>query len=158
MDNENYGNALDTLADGKEYVSMTSGYSMYPMLKQHRDIVVIKPVTSPLSVYDVPLYKRGGCNKLVLHRIIKINPDGSLVIRGDNTYRKELDVKNEDIVGVLKAFYRKGKYYDCEKSRSYRVYILFMRLSYPVRWVWKTKLRPLLRRVKRKSKKILGIK
>lgn len=155
MHNENFDNAVDTLARGEEYVSMTSGYSMYPMLKQHRDIVVVKPVTSPLKVNDVPLYKRDGRDKLVLHRIIKINPDGSLVIRGDNTYRKELDVKPEDIVGVLKGFYRKGKYYNCERSRRYRVYIFFMRISYPVRWIWKIKLRPLLRRVKRKIKEIL---
>ena len=50
------------------YVSTTSGVSMYPMLRNRRDTIIVKPPTAPLKKYDVPLYRRG--DDYVLHRII----------------------------------------------------------------------------------------
>ena len=35
------------------------------------------------------------------------------------------------IVGVMKAFYRDGKYFDCEKSRKYKVYVVLNRMKLP---------------------------
>ena len=136
------------LEQNQEVCSLTVGISMQPMLRQHRDIVVIKRVDGKLKKNDVPLYKRTGRDKLVLHRILKVTSDG-YVIRGDNLYTKEYDVKDGDIIGVLKAFYRDGKYYDCEKSRKYKTYVFFMRVSYPLRYIWKFKLRPFLGKIKR---------
>lgn len=136
------------LEQNQEVCSLTVGISMQPMLRQHRDIVVIKRVDGKLKKNDVPLYKRTGRDKLVLHRILKVTNDG-YVIRGDNLYTKEYDVKDGDIIGVLKAFYRDGKYYDCEKSRKYKTYVFFMRVSYPLRYIWKFKLRPFLGKIKR---------
>lgn len=136
------------LEQNKEVCSLTVGISMRPMLRQHRDIVIIKRVDGKLKKNDVPLYKRTGRDKLVLHRILKVTNDG-YVIRGDNLYKKEYDVKDGDIIGVLKAFYRDGKYYDCEKSRKYKIYVFLMRASYPLRYFWKLSLRPFLGKVKR---------
>lgn len=136
------------LEQNQEVCSLTVGISMQPMLRQHRDIVVIKRVDGKLKKNDVPLYKRTGRDKLVLHRILKVTNDG-YIIRGDNLYTKEYDVKDDDIIGVLKAFYRDGKYYDCEKSRKYKTYVFFMRVSYPLRYIWKFKLRPFLGKIKR---------
>lgn len=155
MEHRNYGKAPEVLSRGEDYVSMTTGFSMYPMLRQHRDIVVIKPADSPLRRHDVPLYKKAGQSRLVLHRIIKIRRDGSFVIRGDNTYINEIDVKREDILGVLRGFYRNGRYYDCESSRKYKIYVWIMRITYPARWIWKTKLRPLISRAVRSIKRSL---
>lgn len=138
----------EKLKNDEEVSSLTVGISMEPMLRQHRDIVIIKRVNGRLKRNDVPLYRRSGCDRFVLHRILKVTNDG-YVIRGDNLYRKEYDVKDGDIIGVLKAFYRDGKYYDCEKSRKYKTYVFFMRVSYPLRYIWKFKLRPFLGKVKR---------
>ena len=140
------------LEQNHEVCSLTVGISMRPMLRQHRDIVIIKRIDRKLKKNDVPLYKRPGRDKLVLHRILKVTENG-YVIRGDNLYIKECDVKDGDIIGVLKAFYRDGKYYDCEKSRKYKTYVFFMRVSYPLRYIWKFKLRPFLGKIKRFIKK-----
>lgn len=55
------------------YMSTTVGVSMFPLLRNRRDTILIRPVTEPLKKYDVPLYKRG--NNYVLHRIVKITQE-----------------------------------------------------------------------------------
>ena len=128
---------------------LTSGASMRPLLRTHKDIVMISKAQHPLSVGDVPLYKKKGVEKLILHRIIGVSPDGTYIIRGDNTYQKEY-VPQSDVVGVMTAIYRGGKYIDCSTSRTYKIYVKTNRLLYPARWLWKTKIRAFLGRVKRK--------
>lgn len=142
-------NADEVLKTQDEVMSLTRGTSMRPLLRQGRDIVVIKRPQFPLKVGDVPLYKVKSRKELVLHRILKVNGDGSYIIRGDNLFAKE-HVLESQIVGIMKAFYREGKYCDCEKSRKYKLYIFLNRASYPVRRFWKLTLRPILSKIKHK--------
>lgn len=142
-------NADEVLKTQDEVMSLTRGTSMRPLLRQGRDIVVIKRPQFPLKVGDVPLYKVKSRKELVLHRILRVNGDGSYIIRGDNLFAKE-HVLESQIVGVMKAFYREGKYCDCEKSRKYKLYIFLNRVSYPVRRFWKLTLRPILSKIKHK--------
>lgn len=128
---------------------LTSGASMRPLLRTHKDIVVISKPTHPLSVGQVPLYKKKGVKKLILHRIIDIAPDGTYIIRGDNTYQKEY-IPQDDVVGVMTALYRGGKYIDCATSKKYKIYVKVNRFLYPIRWLWKTKVRAFLGKIKRK--------
>ncbi len=148
MQNTNFINSYEALKTNEEIAVLTSGISMRPMLREHRDVVIIGRVSGRLKKNDVPLYRRAGSGKFVLHRILKVTEDG-YVIRGDNLYRKEYDVKDSDIIGVLKAFYRDGKYYDCLHSRKYRLYVFLNRASYPLRYIWKIHLRPALGKIKR---------
>ena len=140
-------NADELLQISDEVHVLTSGISMRPMLREHRDIAVIERVNRKLKKNDVPLYRRAGCDSLVLHRILRVTEKG-YVIRGDNLYQNEYDVTDEDIVGVLKAFYREGKYYDCATSKTYRIYIVLNRLSYPMRYSWRFKIKPILSKIK----------
>lgn len=121
------------------------GISMYPMLIQGRDYVVIEKPDKRICRWDVPLY-RAKSGKLLLHRVLAVRHD-SYIIRGDNMFNTEIVPKNQ-IIGVLKAFYRDGKYYDCATSKKYHAYIFLNRISYPLRKLWKFQLRPLLSRVK----------
>lgn len=146
---EGYKNVADELATKPTSMCYTSGYSMYPLLRDHKDIAVIGRLTRELKVNDVPLYRKRGFKQLVLHRIIKIKRDGSLVIRGDNTYKNEFDISREDIIGVLVGFYRNGRYIDCERSRAYLVYVRLMRMFYPIRWTWHKAIMPTLSKIKR---------
>lgn len=129
-----------------EVASLTVGCSMQPMLRQHKDIVVIERINRPIKKYDVVLYQKDKIEKLVLHRVLRVKKD-HYVIRGDNTYALEYIPKG-DIIGVLKEFYRDGKYYNCETSKGYQVYVVFMRLFYPFRYFWKRLLRPILAKIK----------
>ena len=52
------------------YCATVHGYSMYPLLCNHRDSVYIEKANS-YKKYDVVLFERPN-GKLVLHRIIKI--------------------------------------------------------------------------------------
>ena len=142
-------NAEELLKTQDEVMTRTRGTSMRPLLRQGRDIVVIKRPEFPLKAGDAPLYRVKGKKELVLHRILKVGKDGAYIIRGDNLFFKEY-VKESQIVGVMKAFYREGRYCDCEKSRKYKLYIIFSRVSYPLRYLWKCILRPMLAKVYKK--------
>lgn len=142
-------NAEELLKTQDEVMTRTRGISMRPLLRQGRDIVVIKRPQFPLKVGDAPLYRVKNKKELVLHRILKVQKDGVYIIRGDNLYVKEY-VKESQIVGVMKAFYRDGKYCDCEKSRKYKLYIFLNRASYPLRYLWRGLLRPPIARVYKK--------
>lgn len=142
-------NVEELLKTRDEVMTRTRGISMRPLLRQGRDIVVIKKPQFPLKVGDAPIYRVKNKKELVLHRILKVNDDGSYIIRGDNLFFKEHVFENQ-IVGVMRAFYREGKYCECEKSLIYKVYVFLNRISYPLRCLWSVRLRPLLSKIKHK--------
>lgn len=113
-------------------VTVPVGFSMWPMLKNRKDHIVIVSITRPLRKYDVPLYRRTS-DRFVLHRIIKVRKDGGYVICGDNLWRKEYHVRDENIVGVLAGFFKGNRYIDCETNRWYHAYIYLWRFLYPIR-------------------------
>lgn len=145
LDNEK--SLAETIQAQGEIMVSTSGISMYPMLRHRRDMVVVEKVTRKLKKNDVPLYVLPS-GKLVLHRILKVTDNG-YIIRGDNLFQKEYNITDDNIIGVLKAFYRGGKYYDCATSRVYHIYIALNRVSYPLRYLWKFQIRPVLGKIKR---------
>ena len=140
-------NADEALKTEPEIAILTRGTSMKPMLREHKDIVIVERVTRKLKKYDVPLYRKQGFDRFVLHRIVKITNNG-YVIRGDNLLHNEYDVTDKDIIGVLKAFYRNGNYYNCATSKTYKLYILLNQLCYPFKCVWRLGLKPFLRKIK----------
>lgn len=109
-------------------VYKTRGVSMEPMLRQNRDLVVIRVPASRLKKYDVALYRRG--DAYVLHRVIE-DRGNHYLIRGDNTYALE-HVPDSAILGVLTGFCRKGKQYDVT-DRAYRRYARVWTAIYPLR-------------------------
>ncbi len=78
-----------------------------PLLRQHKDLMVIEKPNGRCRKYDVPLYKRDS-GKYVLHRILKVRKD-DYVICGDHCWRKEYGITDRHIVGVLTAVVRDGK-------------------------------------------------
>ena len=134
MQNVDLNNAAKVLQESGQMAALTSGRSMRPMLKEHRDVVVIEQVKNGLEKGDVVLYSNGQ-GGFILHRIVKIKKE-ALVIRGDNNYFTEYNVKTSDIVGVLKEFYREGKYIDCATDKGYRLYTFYILHSYCLRYVW----------------------
>ncbi len=118
-----------------QYVSTSHGISMYPMLRNSRDMIVVKPVTRRLKKYEVPLYKRDIDGAYVLHRVIDVGKD-SYTIRGDNCYQKEYNIRDDQILGVLTEFYRGKLHVDC-KSRGFLIYSRIAVLVHPVQMFFK---------------------
>ena len=104
------------------------GISMEPMLRQDRDLVVIRPTSSRLQRFDIALYRRG--ENYVLHRIIRVCEDHYL-IRGDNTYSLEY-VPDQAVIGVLTGFSRKGRQHKVTE-RGYLMYVHIWHAIYPLR-------------------------
>ena len=123
------------------------GRSMYPMLRNRKDTIVVKKVDEQLKKYDVPLYKRDG--KYILHRIIAVKSD-HYVICGDNCYEREY-VTEDMIIGVLSEFYRGDKKIQLDNV-FYKSYVFFWRYTFGIRFLLK-KIRRVLGRVKRTIQK-----
>ena len=105
--------------DGK-LVYKNVGKSMLPLIRENRDIIIIEKKTRKPRKYDVALYKKED-GRYILHRIVKATSDGGYVIRGDNCYYTERDIKEDDIIGVLSGIVRNGKELSITDF-SYRLY------------------------------------
>lgn len=120
------------------------GVSMRPLLKQGRDMFTIEKKTGRCKKYDVVLYKRPPAS-YVLHRVVEVRKN-DYVILGDNCLNKEYGIKDEDIIGVMTSFVRKGKEYNVN-DKGYCFYSKVWYFLYPVRRVFmKTKM--ILRKIK----------
>lgn len=111
------------------------GVSMKPLLREGRDVMLIRAVDGRnVKKYDAVLFRRPGLEgrgKYVLHRVLKRLPDGALWIIGDNCTEGER-VAPENVLGVLEAILRKGKRISVS-AFSYRVYVFFWGVLYPLR-------------------------
>lgn len=111
-------------------VYTNKGNSMYPLIRQGKDVLIIKKVNTRLKKMDIPLYKRES-GQYVLHRIIKVN-ENDYVIRGDNTYYNETGIRDDQILGVLSGVIREGKEISVN-SLSYKIYSYFWYYTYYLR-------------------------
>ena len=138
----------EVLARDGIIVYKTRGVSMEPMLRQNRDLVTIRVPDCRLKRFDIALYRRGDDH--VLHRVIKVKED-YYIIRGDNTFSLET-VPDDDVIGVLTGFIRKGKEHSVTE-RGYRFYARIWNGIYPIRSCWVR-----LRRIAGKAAHRLGIR
>jgi hypothetical protein len=122
----------DVLAEEGLFVSTTVGVSMFPMLRNRRDTIIVMPYEGRLKKYDVPLYKRG--SDYILHRIIEVLPD-SYVICGDNCIQKEYGITDKQILGVLTGFYRGSKQINMD-GFGYKLYVRVWCRLYPIRKIY----------------------
>lgn len=101
------------------------GFSMMPLLRENRDIMVIEKVDgAQCQKYDAVLFVRprvSGRGHYVLHRILRKNADGSYWIIGDNCLSGET-VRPEEILGKLTAVIRDGKKINVT-DRGYLLYV-----------------------------------
>lgn len=101
------------------YCATIHGYSMYPLLCNHRDSVYIEKANE-YKKYDVALFERAD-GQLVLHRILKIK-DGIYYFSGDNDLVIE-KVREQQLIGKMTEFSRNGKKYKTSNS-IYKLYSL----------------------------------
>ena len=107
------------LEAGQQVKFTPHGSSMLPMLRDGKDTVTLTKPQGKLKKYDIPLYQRpqGG---YVLHRVVGENQKG-YILCGDHQTALEKGVTDEQVIGVVCAFTRKGKEYTVTQTR-YRLY------------------------------------
>ena len=94
-------------SDG-EFRLFPRGTSMLPLIRQGVDSVVLVKKKEKCKKYDVILYRRDN-GQLVLHRIMKVESDGSYTLCGDNQTLLEKGIKQEAVLALVDAVYRGGK-------------------------------------------------
>ena len=122
----------ERLAAGETVQFTTRGISMYPLLRNGKDQVVLAPLPETLKKYDLPLYQRDN-GHYILHRIVKVGETFTCV--GDHQYVVEKGVRQDQMIAIAVGFYRKGKYLDA-KSFRYRFYSRFWHWTRPIRYLW----------------------
>ena len=96
-----------------------AGRSMLPLLRQGRDLFTLKKKgPGRCRVGDVVLYRAG--EKYVLHRVVEVH-ENDYVILGDNCVCRETGISDEDIIGVMTGYVRKGKEHSVTDA-GYRLY------------------------------------
>lgn len=114
----------------------TVGVSMRPLIREGRDTIVVqKRPEGRCKKYDTVLFVRPGVErrgKYVLHRILKVLPDGKYWIVGDNCVSGET-VSEENILGVLISVNRRGKKINVTDF-GYKVYVYLWCAPYHLRF------------------------
>lgn len=124
------GSIEQELREEGVYASTTAGYSMWPMLRDRKDRVVIcAKGEKRLKKWDVALYRYPD-GKYVLHRVIGVK-NGYYRVRGDNTFFLE-KIPEEWILGYVSEFYR-GEKHCSTTSKGYRFYAAAWHLIYVFR-------------------------
>ena len=94
-----------------QLIYTTMGTSMRPHIRSQEDLVVIERKTSTkFQKYDAVLYRRDS-GQYVLHRIVKVGPDGYTMC-GDNRAYLEKGIRDDQILGVLTSVIRNGQKID----------------------------------------------
>lgn len=124
----------EVLQEKGEFVSAPLGVSMLPLIRPQCDVVLLSRDTSEIGKYDVVLYKRKN-GKYILHRILGQNEKG-YILCGDNQYIKEYGIQKEQILAVMKGFYRGEKRYIDIQSKGYRIYSKFWCCSLTLRRIF----------------------
>jgi len=122
---ESYNDIEDMLARRGWYETTIRGVSMYPMLRNKKDQVLVKPIAERLKPYDVAVYHTR--EKYIVHRVLKAC-DGYYIIRGDNCVNLEF-VPDNMVIGYVAGFWRKGKYYDVTNPRYIRYAHLWVTIN-----------------------------
>ena len=114
----------EVLASGGEFRLYPKGTSMLPLLVQGKDSVILKRKShDQLKKHDIAFYRRES-GQFVLHRIMKIEANGSYTMCGDNQLVMERGIRADQIIGYVSEIY-KGEKLRRLSSLRYRAYMFF---------------------------------
>ena len=104
-------------AGGGVRITVT-GNSMFPMLRDRKDSVVLA-APGKVGRFDLPLYRRDG-GQFVLHRVMRVKK-GVYSMCGDNQTALETPIREDQLLAVAVEFCRNGRTISC-KNPLYRLY------------------------------------
>ena len=92
------------IAEGKEVRFTPSGVSMRPFIEGGKDSVILASLARLSRRGDIVLAKAQnslGQTTYVLHRILRIENDNTIVLQGDGNLTGEEKCRREDIIGQV---------------------------------------------------------
>lgn len=108
----------------------TVGDSMAPLLRTHRNTVVLRTPTEEVKRGDVILFHRPG-GAYVLHRVIRVTNEG-YETRGDNRRHSDRFVPKDCLLAVMDGYYKKKRFISPTRF-SYRLYVRVWGMPNPLR-------------------------
>lgn len=141
IDNDTlFENVIHLMREGREVIIPVKGYSMNPLIRQDKDLVILEGVENgtPSSSgmikrvrpYDIVLFRYN--NKFILHRILSIDGN-NVIIQGDGNIQGVEKCKLENIYGrATKILINGKKELDPYSKRSIRLFKIWKFLS-PIR-------------------------
>ena len=92
----------------KELPLVVSGSSMTPFLVSGRDTAFLSRLERPVRRGDILLYRRDN-GQYVLHRVWRVEEDGTYTIVGDAQTELERGIRAGQVIALVTAVERKGK-------------------------------------------------
>lgn len=115
----------EELTEQGVYYGTTCGDSMEPLLHHRRQTIVLKPLGGARArKNDVLLVKRED-GHYVLHRVVRVLPEGGYLTRGDNRLHRDLPVPEEQALARFDGYYHGTDFVSVDSAR-YRAYL----------WLW----------------------
>lgn len=110
----------EELARGHKVQLRMKGYSMRPLLRTDRDVVLLAPHTreQDLRVGQVVLFRYRG--RHILHRIVSLQ-GGRVTLEGDGNYRLQEHCLPCDVVAIGEGVIRKSGRIVSFESRQWRL-------------------------------------
>lgn len=109
----------EVIHSGGDVKFRSNGTSMMPLLGDGAQEVLLTRAPERLRLYDIALYRREN-GQFVLHRVVRVKRE-SYTFCGDNQWRHEKGIRPEQIIAVMKGFY-KGETLISLKGMKYRIY------------------------------------
>lgn len=135
-----YDNIEQQMAAEGQIITVLHGVSMWPMIRNSKDPVLLRPLHNlrPTTAHplDVVAYRKE--DRYVVHRVLKVRPD-HYIIRGDNCMNLER-VPHDHVFAILTHWWHDGREHTID-DRSYRCYVGL--------WIFFHPLYRCLRRIKR---------
>ena len=115
----------EALDHGGEFRLYPKGVSMLPLIRQEKDSVLLKKRVdtseAPVKKNEIAFYRRDN-GQFVLHRVMKMERDGTYTMCGDNQLRLEKNIRAEQVIGYVSQIYKKDKPLLLTSFR-YRLYV-----------------------------------
>ncbi len=115
----------ETLEKNGEATFISAGRSMLPVIRDRKDAVTLVKPRRDIKPGDIVFYQRDN-GQFILHRVMFVNSD-KYVMRGDNQWDNEYNIRRDQIIGVLKCFERNGKIHNVT-DRDYLMYVKLLPL------------------------------
>ena len=122
----NLGETIEVIREildgGGEFQMLPRGKSMRPLVVEMRDSVVLtKREIADVRRYDMLFYRRDN-GQFVLHRLMRIEKDGTYTMCGDAQTFLEKNVRYDQVIGYVQRMYRKGHCVSMD-AFWYRLYV-----------------------------------